>query len=70
MVFPLHHLFFQVYGPAIDDEGAIPIGVDRPAFLAFRISPNPDSFQNEEAVLAYQAGVRHPALEIGETLGH
>ncbi len=56
---PLHHLFFQIDGPAIDHEGAIPIGMDHPATLALRISPDLDSLQNEEVVLAYQVGVHH-----------
>lgn len=44
--------------------------MDRSALCALRVRPNPDCFQNEEAVLAYQTGVRHPAFEIGLTLGY
>jgi hypothetical protein len=54
---PLHHFFLEVDGSAVDHEGAVPVVMDHPAFLALRISPGLDYFQDEEVVLVDQAVV-------------
>jgi hypothetical protein len=54
---PLYHFFLEVDGSAVDHEGAVPVVMDHPAFLALRISPGLDYFQDEEVVLVDQAVV-------------
>ena len=70
MFFPFNHFFLEIDGPAVDNEGTIPIVVDRPAFLALWIGPGLDHFQDEEIVLINHAGICYLAFEIDETLGH
>ncbi len=49
--------FLEIDGPAIDNEGAIPIMLDRPALLTIRIGPGLDHFRDEEIVLINHAGI-------------
>lgn len=67
---PLHHSLLKIERPAVDDERAVSLVVKRPLFLAFRIHPGRDGFQNEQVVLLYKTGILHSTLDISQAFGH
>ena len=63
-----HHAFLEVDRSAIDGEGSVAVVVNCPPLLARRVGPDPDGFQDEEAVFVDERGIGYPAFDIGDAL--
>ncbi len=65
---PFAHAVVQIKDISIDDEAAVASMMDGSPLLAIGIEPEPFDLQNEEVVLVDEAGIGHPAFDIGDAL--